>query len=161
MSRRWVVNASPLILLGKVGRVELLWQLCDELIVPQAVLREVGGRPEGQGVAQELAKRSTVTISGECAVPTSIRAWDLGPGESQVLAIAASKPVSRGVLDDREARRCAAACGIPVIGTLGVVLRAQNKGILRNAQDVINDLRTVGLYVTDDLITAAMARWRD
>lgn len=44
MSRRWVVNASPLILLGKVGQVTLLNELSEELVVPEAVAREVAGR---------------------------------------------------------------------------------------------------------------------
>ena len=37
----WVINASPLILLGKLGRTDLLEQLAKQVMVPQAVLREV------------------------------------------------------------------------------------------------------------------------
>lgn len=42
---RWVVNASPVILLGKAGIIHLLPELCAELIVPEGVLAEVA---EGQ-----------------------------------------------------------------------------------------------------------------
>ena len=38
---RWVVNASPIILLGKAGVVHLLPKLCGELVVPEGVLSEV------------------------------------------------------------------------------------------------------------------------
>jgi hypothetical protein len=34
VSRRWAVNASPLIVLAKVGRVDVLTTLCDELVIP-------------------------------------------------------------------------------------------------------------------------------
>ena len=38
---RWVVNASPVILLGKAGVIHLLPELCAELVVPEGVLAEV------------------------------------------------------------------------------------------------------------------------
>ena len=36
-----VSNASPLINLARVGRIDLLQQLYDELIIPEAVWQEV------------------------------------------------------------------------------------------------------------------------
>ncbi len=45
MSSRWVVNASPLILLAKVGQIDLLAKLTDELVVPSAVVAEVQEGP--------------------------------------------------------------------------------------------------------------------
>lgn len=41
MADRWVVNASPVILLGKAGVIHLLPSLCDELVVPVVVEAEV------------------------------------------------------------------------------------------------------------------------
>ncbi len=38
MSSRWVVNASPLILLGKVDQLHLLQALTEELIIPEGVV---------------------------------------------------------------------------------------------------------------------------
>jgi predicted nucleic acid-binding protein len=37
----WVINASSLILLGKLGRTDLLESLAQQVIVPQAVFQEV------------------------------------------------------------------------------------------------------------------------
>ena len=45
MSSRWVVNASPIILLAKVGQVELLPKLAGELVVPAAVVAEIEAGP--------------------------------------------------------------------------------------------------------------------
>lgn len=36
MSRKWVSNASSLILLGKIGCLAWLDSLCDELVIPMA-----------------------------------------------------------------------------------------------------------------------------
>ena len=45
MSRVWVVNASPLILLGTIGSIELLPHLCGELIIPQGVAQAIEQGP--------------------------------------------------------------------------------------------------------------------
>ena len=41
MSDRWVLNASPLIVFGKIGRLELFSQLAAEIVVPRGVAQEI------------------------------------------------------------------------------------------------------------------------
>ena len=45
MSDIWVVNASPVIALAKVGQLHLLHDLCKELLVPEAVVAEILAGP--------------------------------------------------------------------------------------------------------------------
>ncbi|HYU36125.1 MAG TPA: DUF3368 domain-containing protein [Thermoanaerobaculia bacterium] len=157
MSRVWVVNASPLILLGKIGHVALLSELSDELIVPAVVAREVEAKPEGKRVVSEVASLPAVRFATEIATSSELAVWNLGQGESQVLALAGVSPHSRAVLDDLEARRCAQSLGLPLIGTLGVVMRAKRQGVIEMARPVIEHLRRVGLYASDSLIERALA----
>jgi len=157
MSRVWVVNASPLILLGKIGHIALLSELSDELIVPDVVIREVGVKPEGKRVVSEVASLPGARFETEIATSAELASWNLGRGESQVLALARASPSSRAVLDDLEARRCAQSFGLPLIGTLGVVLRAKHQGVIEMARPVIEHLRRVGLYASDSLIERALA----
>jgi predicted nucleic acid-binding protein len=153
-----VADASPLILLDKVGHAALLTKLCDELALPDAVVREVGVKPEGERLIAELASIPHVRIEGHIPTPAELEAWDLGPGESQVLALAATRGGSRAVLDDLEARRCGRSLGIPLIGTLGVVLRAKRKALIPAARPVIAQLRAVGLFASSELVDGALRR---
>lgn len=41
MAERWVVNASPLIVMAKIGHAQLLSALADEIVVPQTVVDEI------------------------------------------------------------------------------------------------------------------------
>ena len=41
MPERWVVNASPLIALGSIGRLDLLTSLADEVVIPEIVAEEL------------------------------------------------------------------------------------------------------------------------
>lgn len=157
MSRVWVVNASPLILLGKIGQVALLSELSDELIVPDVVAREVGAKPEGERVLGELASLPGVRVEAEVTVSSELVAWNLGPGESQVITLTGAALSCRAILDDLEARRCAQSLGLPLMGTLGVVLRAKRRGVIAAARPVIEHLRRVGLYASDKLIELALA----
>ncbi len=46
MARRWVVNASPVILLAKIGRQSFLEELATELVIPAGVAEEIREGPE-------------------------------------------------------------------------------------------------------------------
>jgi len=86
-----------------------------------------------------------------------IQAWDLGPGESAVLAIAYAGPEREVIIDDLAGRRCAASLKIPVRGTLGVVLLAKRKGRIDRARPVVEQLRRAGMYLSDDVVSEALA----
>lgn len=74
-----------------------------------------------------------------------------GAGESAVLTAARTMPVAHAIVDDREARRCAAALGVPAFGTIGVVLRAKRLGAVPVARPLLERLAAVGVYVTPEL----------
>lgn len=77
----------------------------------------------------------------------SIAAWDLGRGESEVLTLALEKAGTGVVLDDLQARKCAALFDISLIGSLGLILSAKRKGLLKLAKPEIERLKAVGLYI--------------
>jgi len=149
---RWVVNASPLILLGKVEQIPLLGALAGEIAVPRAVIREVGAKPDGKRTVQALSALESAIVVDDEVPPANILSWDLGPGETQVIRHAVMHSAARVVIDDLEARRCAKAMGPAIIGTLGIVGRAKVCGLIGQAEPVIRRLRETGLYVSDDLV---------
>jgi predicted nucleic acid-binding protein len=148
----WVVNASPLIALEKIGCLYLLASLAREVVIPQAVLTEVGTGPKPL-LPEQLGTHRRVSVPVIHAV---VAAWDLGPGESEVVSWAASQPNSHAVLDDRAARNCAAALGVPTMGTIGVLLAAKRAGLIPAVASHIEGLRRAGLYLSDKLVQAAL-----
>jgi len=55
---------------------------------------------------------------------------DLGPGETQVLALALESHDAIIVVDDDLARRTAEALGLRLTGTLGILLDAKRAGLI-------------------------------
>jgi len=94
----------------------------------------------------------------DIVVPSIVAAWDLGAGETQVLAHSLSDAgAATAVLDDAAARQCGSSLGIPVVGTLGVVLAAKRMGWLPAARPVLEALLADGLYLSASLVTEALA----
>jgi predicted nucleic acid-binding protein len=152
-----VVNASPIILLSRVGQLQLLRAVARVVTIPHAVVEELNAKGAADPAAQGLAAASWARRVDVGEVPTSIAAWNLGAGESAVLAVARSVPGAHVVLDDREARRCAAALGISVFGTIGVVLRGKQLGAIHAARPVLEKLVSAGMYVRRGVLDAAAA----
>jgi predicted nucleic acid-binding protein len=150
--RRWVVNASPLILLGKVEQIQLLGALAGEIAVPRAVIREVSAKPDGEPTVQTLTALEFAIVVDDEDPPANILSWDLGPGETQVISHAVRHSADRVVIDDLEARRCAKAMGLAIIGTLGIVGRAKVVGLIERAGPVVQRLRETGLYASDEIV---------
>jgi len=153
----WVVNASPVIVLAKVGHLQLLEQLPGELLLPMP-----GGH--GDPVRTPL-RRGPASPGGwlgrpsHCRpLPSELVEWGLGPGETAVLGVALERAHCTAVLDDASARACARAFDIPLIGTLGVVLRARQRGVIPSAGDLLRALRAAGLYLDDETIRSALRR---
>lgn len=157
MSEVWIANASPVIVLAKAGYLELLKELASELVLPEAVVAEILAGP-ADDPARQAVQGGWGLRSAPKSVPSDLVEWGLGPGETAVLALALERAPCTAVLDDAAARTCAKAFGIPMIGTLGVVLRAKKRGLIPLAADVLKGIRAAGLHLDDRTIRLALGR---
>lgn len=153
----WIFNASPLILLGKIGQLPLVGTLSPEFRIPSAVVQELE-----EGGAEDPAVKwvSTPAIQEHVVMapppPQTLVQWDLGQGETAVLSLALERKGSVVVLDDLAARRFAISFGIPVAGTLGLLIRARQKGIITHLAPQIDGLMAHGARLSNGLIQHAL-----
>jgi predicted nucleic acid-binding protein len=153
-----VVNASPLIFLSRAGLIDLLQLVSSEVIVPEAVAREIEVRGESDPTVQALATTSWLVVTQTPPIPPQIQAWGLGPGESSVIAWAHAHKGSEAIIDDLAGRRCSAAFNIPVRGTLGLVLTAKQRGHISSARELLYQLRQTGMYLSNRVLNEALGR---
>ncbi|QYX32262.1 DUF3368 domain-containing protein [Sphaerospermopsis torques-reginae] len=157
MAERPVINASPLIFLSRGGILDLLQLLGDEILVPSAVAVEIQQRGTSDPTVLALTQTNWLVVVETPPTPEIIQSWDLGKGESSVLTWAYTHPGTEAIVDDLAARRCAAVLEIPVRGTLGLVLTAKQRGKIPAARPVLNNLRSLGMYLSDRVINQALA----
>jgi predicted nucleic acid-binding protein len=151
----WVVNASPIIALAKVGHLQLLLDLSKELFVPEAVVAEILAGPASDPAKLALEHGWEAKVVADRIAPELLE-WGLGAGETAVLAVATDRKPATAVLDDAAARKCAKALGIEVMGTMGVILRARKKGFIPSAADALKALQAAGLRLNDNMVRTVL-----
>ena len=65
------------------------------------------------------------------------------------------------ILDDKKARHIARRLNLPVTGTLAVLLRAKERGLLPAVRDAVDALNAVGFRMTDELIAEVLRLARE
>jgi predicted nucleic acid-binding protein len=151
----WILNASPVILLARVGCTHLIGALAENAAIPEAVAAEIRSGPGDDPASQWIAAGS-ITITSTPIPPPELLAWDLGAGETAVLAYAMANPGSIAVLDDAAARKCAHSFSVPLLGTLAIIVRAKQQGLIPSATDVVKALRSAGFWIDDRLVGAVL-----
>jgi len=116
-----VSDASPLIALQQIDELKLLRGLFGEVIIPPAVAREVASLSLPPWVK---ARSLQQPMAGD------ILHASLGAGESEAISLAQEIHANWLLLDERAGRRLAQALGLRVAGTLGLLNRAKEKGLL-------------------------------
>ncbi len=157
MAEHWVLNASPLIVLARIGREDLLLSLADQIVVPRAVAAEIQAGPPQDQARQALAA-DRFTIVDTPPPPPELLSWDLGSGETAVLSLAIAEPTWTAILDDAAARKCARSFSLSIKGTLAIVLLAKQHGLIPSAAQIVQALIGVGFRLDDRIIREALAR---
>lgn len=136
-----VLDASPLITFQQIDRLELLRGVFDQAIVPPEVAREA---------APSLGTLPNwIEIRRAAAVPTFSRM--LGPGERAAIALALQVSADFIVLDDLSARVAATERNLTVIGSLGLLVRAKERGLIGEVRPLMQAMISNGLYASDEL----------
>ena len=80
MPESWIIDASPLIILARIARLDWFERLPSTALVPQAVIREIaagaGHDPTAPGAVRWATSRSVADLP----VPASIVRRGLGDG---------------------------------------------------------------------------------
>lgn len=149
-----VADAGPLIVLGRLNRLDLLPRLFANVQVTATVLDECLAHPKLPD-AQRIADALAAGHIHRCADAAPANDSPLDPGESS--AIARAREIGAGLLmDDRAAVLHARASGLKVIGTLGILILAKRRGLLPAVHPLIDQMRDGGHYLGDTAVRAAL-----
>jgi predicted nucleic acid-binding protein len=149
---RAVSDAGPLIHLSWIDQLPLLNHLFDEVIVPSAVRDEVLVLPPagiaGLDVLERAFGRGDVLVSSTIdQVEADAYTGPLDAGEAEAIA-------EIFLTDDAHARRVASRRGLHVMGTLGILRSARERGLVRAVYPLVVELRRHGQWLGRGLVEA-------
>ena len=148
-----VSDAGPLIYLGGVGRLALLRDLFGRVVVPGQVWNEVVGASAERPGSAETAAASWIDIRMPSpSLRTERLSETLGTGEAAAIGLCLELRADLLLCDDLEARRVAAAQGIRIVGTLGILVRGKRAGLLDAVRPIMEAMVGMGLRVSADLV---------
>ena len=156
-----VADTGPLIVLARIGRLDLLWRLYGRVVVPPAVHAELAidsNRPGAKVLAGVFAAGWVVV---ETVMDPSVRPeldQLLGPGEAEAIELAEQEDARFLLIDDARGRRTARARGIPVVGVVGVLLVAKSRGELAAVGPALDRLSDAGYRLSPRLVAATLDR---
>lgn len=158
MARQKVVlaDASPLIGLARIGRLDWLRRLYGPVLVTRAVRAEISvrGQPGAEALRDALRQKWIRQVRSEPKQPEFAR---LDAGEASLLrAAVALGDRALVVLDDAAARREARRLGVAFIGTAGVIVEAGRAGLIDRASPEFGRLAEQGFHLGQSLVEAIL-----
>ena len=149
--RKVIVNSTPLIALSKINQLDLLKGLYGEVTIPEAVFHEVTAKNDS--VKTKLLESRAWVHSQQVTDTSDKRMYKakLHDGEVEVMILAQEVKADLVIIDDNAARKTALYLGLPLTGTIGVLLRAKEKGLIPKVMPLVENLEQNGLYVSPQL----------
>jgi predicted nucleic acid-binding protein len=143
-----VSNTTPLINLVGVGLLDVLPGLYGTVRIPDAVADEfsAGARPGDP----DLSRLAWLSIVADVPIDPTLPP-KLGAGEAATLSLALAHNASAVLLDEAHGRRVARQRGLPIVGTLSVLLAAKLAGIVPAVGPIMDEMIRQGRRISTRL----------
>ena len=161
-----VSNATVLIYLGKLNKLDLLKIFFKKVAIPKAVFEEVivqgkKGKHVDAILAEKAVEDGWITVK-ETAVISQLEEFGIDKGEAEAISLSLNlkAPI---LLDQTHARIAAKAFGLTPRGTLFVLLKALKRKIISFDEfiDCLEGLIEVGFRMEEELYLEAITKARE
>ncbi|HRP93888.1 MAG TPA: DUF3368 domain-containing protein [Ignavibacteriaceae bacterium] len=137
----FIADTSCLIVLNKIDQLELLKNLYQTVLTTQDIQNEFG-EVLPSWIEIKILKDKTRQL---------ILELQLDKGEASAIALALEINNSTLIVDDFKARKIAEQLGLKITGTLGVLLKAKQQGLIELVLPFIENLKLNGFRISEEL----------
>lgn len=157
--REIVINTGPIIaLMAATGSLSWLAELYQNVWVPHEVEAEIaaGGSSVPEGEALLAAVDVVRILSASTSIPRAL-AHELDLGEASVIHTALERKIDTVAIDEKAGRRIARLHGLQVTGSLGILIKAKEQGLIDSLTACITRMRDHGIWISAALSEQALA----
>ena len=140
-----VSDSTCLIGLERINRLDIPPQLYNKFWIPAAVSTEIGFSLPWLEVRQVQNQNLVSSLRSQ-----------VGWGESEAIALSIEIENATILLDDKKARRIAEQFGLPITGTVGMLLKAKRRGVVEAIAPVLDALESAEFRVSPALRRRAL-----
>lgn len=155
--RKVVVNSTPLIALSIINKLDILKQLYGKVYVPYGVYEEICVEGSSR-VGSDILKNTDFLIIEKIKNEDARKFFQtsLHKGEVEVMILGNEIKVDLCIIDDLLARKYAKYLGFNITGTLGILIKAKEKGIIQDVKSLADELIRNNIYIDDKLYRKVM-----
>lgn len=135
-----ISDTSCLILFEKLGRWDILKATFGSIVVTEEVAAEYGVVPDWIEVKALESRELYFRLHLE-----------LGSGEASSIAFALEHENSVLIIDERKGRAKATELGIQIIGSLGTLLKAKEKGVIPSIKDLLFEIEKTDFRISEPI----------
>lgn len=154
-----VSNTSPLINLAAVGLLDLLPKIYGQVTIPQAVANEMASIVARKSLGFDPAVAPWVIVRPVTDQPLLHQLeLHLDSGEAEAITLANELAADQLLIDESLGRKQAKSLGLRIIGVVGILLLAKQRGLLPAVKPVLSDLQTrAGFWLGQAIVEAVLA----
>ncbi|HLM61743.1 MAG TPA: DUF3368 domain-containing protein [Pyrinomonadaceae bacterium] len=139
-----VSDSTCLIGLERIGELNILPALFDPIMIPPEVEREFSSK---------FSWLQTENLTNNLLVAALHLTVDAG--EAEAIALASEKNCLL-ISDDKQARAAAKRLGVAIIGTVGVLVRAKQNGVISAIKPILDELELNNFFISRALREEAL-----
>lgn len=156
-----ICNTSPIIGLMAIDRLPLLWTLFEQVIIPEAVYKELCAdvkkhKFETEKIEQCVKEGKLKVYQIENHQMVKSMYGKLHYGELEVIVGAKELNLPLAIIDEIAARKMASEFLIDTIGLVGMLIYAKKTGILKEIRSDMEMLRSKGYRISDKIFFEAL-----
>jgi len=146
-----VSNTTPIISLLKLSRLDILKELYTEISIPLAVYQEIEAG-KNKRYYQDLTNLSWINIVNIQDRNALKYFLDLDAGESEAIILATELNADLIIIDEKLGRFHARHADLKVTGTIGVLIKAKQHGIVSSLKPLLYELTEKEVWISEKLI---------
>lgn len=151
---RVVCDTNIIIDFAKIRRLDLLKNIFKEVMIPVEVKEELLAEEKSETGEDDICKAidewiKVKSIYNMLALE-SLKAH-IDKGEAASIILYKKTEADFLAINDLKARGVAYAMGVKIIGSLGILRLAKDKGLLKEIRSLLDELRRIGAYISDEL----------
>lgn len=141
MQKTIISDTSCLILLEKIGELDLLHKVFGEILITQEIADEYGlTLPDWIFVQNPINQN----------YPKILEA-NIDKGEASAIALAVELADCLLIIDDLKGRNLAQALGIKITGTFGIIIEAKLSGRISSVKPYLSKIKQTDFYFSEKL----------